>query len=169
MIARTSKSRMLPLMVMCMLFVFGWFVNGSERKTMVYVCLGGGLVAVILASYCGTKPTYQSNTKAKMTPPASKSRKENRSRSISRDDLEKNSSRTVLGTMLEMNRNIKKKIVPSNVLKFSRSVDLEVENFTKRLMKSQSESPDTKIKLKLPKGAFEKMKRFSLRSDDDVS
>lgn len=50
------------------------------------------------------------------------------------------------------------------MLKFSKSIDIEVEAFTKRLMKSQTESPDQKMKIILPKGALEKMKRFSLEN-----
>lgn len=47
-------------------------------------------------------------------------------------------------------------------LRFSKSVDREVEAFSKRLMKSQTQSPDQKMKLTLPKGALDKMKILSI-------
>ena len=147
------------------IFAFGWFSNTvyPERNMIVYICLGGAVLVLILNS--ALTFTSLSSSKVKMTPPASQMRKNNnRKRSISKD-LEKNnySNKTVLDTIMEMNRKSEISRGHDKLHKFSQSVDLEVENFTKRLMKNQSESPDIKIKLKLPKGALEKMKRFSLK------
>ena len=163
---RVPERPVIPLLVLFIL-AFGWYSSGEvlDERMMVYVCLGGVVFAMIWSTVC-TKLS-RSSSKAKMTPPASKARSK-RTRSISRD-LEKNSTKTVLGTIMEMNRICARRSEISRkekLFKFSHSVDLEVENFSKRLMKSQSESPDTKIKLKLPKGALEKMKRISLKSDD---
>ena len=161
---RMPERPVIPLLVLFIL-AFGWFSSGEERMMVYYVCFGGAVFAMIWNTFCIKLSNFSS--KAKMTPPASKARSK-RTRSISRD-LEKNSTKTVLGTIMEMNRNCARRSEISRkekLFKFSHSVDLEVENFSKRLMKSQSESPDTKIKLKLPKGALEKMKRISLKSDD---
>jgi len=89
-------------------------------------------------------------------------------------------SRTVLETMRSMNHKSASSAArcraggtfmggtsPSTLferpkLEFSKSVDKEVEAFSERLMKSQTCSPDQKLKITLPKGALEKMKVISI-------
>lgn len=78
--------------------------------------------------------------------------------------LQQSNKEAVQRRMEAISESHEKKMIPTPMLKFSKSVDIEVEAFTRRLMKSQSESPDQKMKIVLPKGALQKMKRFSLEN-----